>query len=66
MFDTIFYEVEYLVVNKESLAANNIAENLFSQVDEEVSIFMLYDEKVYHCIDGTDAMLQDALIITKM
>ena len=34
ILDTRFYEVEYLDGHKASLAANNIAENIFSQVDE--------------------------------
>ena len=34
MLDTIVFEVEYLDGHKASLAANTIAENLFSKVDE--------------------------------
>ena len=52
----IFYQVEYLYGHKASLFANTIAENLFSQVNEEVKIFMIFDEIVHHCIYGTETM----------
>ena len=65
MFDTIVYEVEYIFVNKASLYANTIAENLFLQVDEEGKRFVLFDEKVCYCICGTDTMQQDAFVVSK-
>ena len=65
ILDTIVYEVEYPDGHKASLAANTISENLFSQVYEEGNIFVLFDEMVYHPIDGTYAIPQDAFIISK-
>ena len=35
ILDTRVYEVEYLDGHRASLSANTIAENIFSQVDEE-------------------------------
>ena len=46
MLGKIFYEVEYLDEHKASLAANTIAENIFSKVDEEGNRFVLFDEIV--------------------
>ena len=43
MLDMIVYEVKYLDGNKALLAANNITENIPSQVDEEENIFVLFD-----------------------
>ena len=53
MLDTIVYEVEYQDVHKVSLDVNTIAENIFSQVDEEGNIFLIFDQIVDHCVDGT-------------
>ena len=65
MLDTIVYEVEYQDVHKVSLDVNTIAENIFSQVDEEDNIFVLFYKIVDHCVDGTDTMHQDAFIVSK-
>ena len=43
MMNTRVYEVEYLYERKVSLAAINIAENVFSQAGEEGNIFVLFD-----------------------
>ena len=64
MLGKIFYEVEYLDEHKASLAANTIAENIFSKVDEEGNRFVLFDEIVDYHVDGTDTMQQDAFIIS--
>ena len=64
MLDTRVYEVEYLDVHKASLAANNIYENIFSKVDEEWNIFVLFDDIVNHRVDGTETMHQDTFIIS--
>ena len=53
MLDTWVYEAEYLDGNKASLDVNTIAENLFPQVDEEGNIFLIFDQIVDHCVDGT-------------
>ena len=64
MFDTRAYEVEYLDGHKESLGVNTIAENIFSQVDEEGSRFVLFDEVVNHRVDGTETMQQGAFVVS--
>ena len=63
--DTRFYEVEYLDGHKASLAANTIAGNLLSQFNKEVNRFVLFDEIVYHRVDGKETMQKDAFIISK-
>ena len=55
---------EYLDGYKAPLAANTIAPNIFSQVDEEGNKFILFDKIVNHCVDGTNTMQQDAFIVT--
>ena len=65
MLDTRFYEVEYLNGYKASLAAITIAENTFSQVDEEGNIFVLFDDIMNHCVDWIETMHQDAFTISK-
>ena len=50
--------------HKASLYANTIPENIFLQVDEEVNRLVLFDEIVYHRVDGTDTMKQDDFIIS--
>ena len=50
------YEDEYIDVHKASLSAYNIAENLFSQVNEEGNRFVLFDEIADCCVDGTETM----------
>ena len=59
ILDTRVYEVEYLDVHKASLAANNIAENIFSKVDEEANIFVPFDDIADHHVDSTENMQQD-------
>ena len=51
--NTRVYEVEYLDGNKESLYENNIAENIFSQVNKEGNRFVLFDDILYHCVGST-------------
>ena len=58
------YEDEYLDVHKASLSAYNITENLFSQVNEEGNRFVVFDDIVNCCVDGTENMQQDAFIIS--
>ena len=63
MLDTRVYEVEYLDVNKASIAANNIAENILSQVDEQGNTFVIFNQMVGPCCDGTDTMQQEKFIV---
>ena len=62
ILDTRIYEVEYLDGHKASLAANAIAESLFSQVDEEGNRFVLLDGIVDHRVDGQQLQKADAFI----
>ena len=64
MLYTKVQEVEYLDVHKSSIASNNIAENLFPQVDEEGNGFMLFYEIVDHSVDGTEITQKNALIVS--
>ena len=64
MLDTRVYDIEYLDGHKESLAANTIAEYLFSQVDEEGNIFVIFDDIVYHRVGGTYIIHKGAFIIS--
>ena len=62
ILDTRLYEVEYLDGHRASLTANTIAENLFSQVDEEGNRFALLDAVIDHRVDGTEVKQDDAFI----
>ena len=64
MLDTRVSEVEHLYVQKAVLAANTISENIFSQVDEEGNIFVLFDEIVDNRVDGKDTIQKDAFIVS--
>ena len=48
ILDTRMYEIEYLDGERTSLAANNIAENLFAQIDDEGNRQVLMDEIIGH------------------
>ena len=52
--------------SKTSLAANNIAENLFAQIDDEGNRQVLMDEIIGHRSNEHDVKRQDAFITTKM
>ena len=54
------YEVEYLDGFTTSMAANSIAENMFSQVDEEGNRHVLFDKFVEHRCDGNQVNIQDS------
>jgi hypothetical protein len=62
ILDTRVYEVEYLDGHKASLAANTIAENLFSQVDEEGNRFILMDSIADHRVNGHQLGQDEAFI----
>ena len=65
ILDTRMYEVQYHDGEKASLAANNIAENLFAQVDDEGNRQVLMDEIIGHRSNEQALKRQDAFIITK-
>ena len=48
ILDTRMYEVEYLDGERTPLVANNIAENLFPQIDNEGNRQVLMDEIIGH------------------
>ena len=64
ILDSRMYEVEYQDGTKASLAANYIAENLFTQVDQEGNRHILLDELIDYRVNGCEVELQDAFITT--
>ena len=65
LLDTRIYEVEYLDGYKASLSANEIAQNLFAQVDEEGNRYVLFDSIVDHRKNSEALTKEDAFIKTK-
>ena len=65
ILDTRMYKVEYLDGERASLAANNIAENLFAQIDDEGNRQVLMDEIIGHWSNEHAVKQQDAFIMTK-
>ena len=66
ILDTRMYEVEYLDGERTSLAANNIAENLFAQIDDDGNHQVLMDEIIGHRSNEHAMKQQDAFIVTNM
>ena len=64
ILDTRMYEIEYLDGERTSLAANNIAENLFAQIDDEGNCQVLMDEIIGHRSNELAVKQQDAFITT--
>ena len=64
ILDTRMYEIEYLDGERTSLAANNIAENLFAQIDDEGNRQVLMDEIIGHRSNEHAVKQQDAFITT--
>ena len=64
IINTRMYEVKYQDVHTVALAANIIAENIFSQVDEEGNHSVLFDEIVDVRKYGTHVLQQDAFVTT--
>ena len=64
ILDSRMYEVEYQDSTKASLAAKYIAENLFTQVDQEGNRHALLDELIDYRVNGCEVKLQDAFITT--
>ena len=65
ILDTRMYKVEYLDGERASLAANNIAENLFAQIDDEGNRQVLMDEIIGHRSNKHAVKQQDAFNTTK-
>ena len=64
LLDTRVYEVEYLDGKTASLSAKAIAENLFSQVDEEGHRHVLFDSIIDHRTTGKEIKRQDAYVVS--
>jgi hypothetical protein len=62
ILDTRLYEVEYKDGYKAAMAANTIAENLFSQVDGDGHRQVIFDAIIGHRTDGTEIVEADAFI----
>ena len=62
LLDTRVYEVQFPDGHTEEFAANTIAENIYSQVDEEGNQFQLLDEVVDHHRDGSAISSDDKWI----
>ena len=65
ILDTRVYEVEYADGFKAALAANEIASNLFDQVDDEGNRFVLIDSIVDHRKNSKALSKNKAFITTK-
>ena len=65
ILDTRVYEVEYVDGPKASMVANDIAMNLFAQVDAEGNRHALFDKISDHHTDGKEIKKQDAFITAK-
>ena len=52
ILDTWMYEVEYAYGHKAAMTANNIANNLFAQVNQDGNRFVLFNEIINHRKDG--------------
>ena len=62
MLDTRMYEVEYLDGYKQSISANELAINLFSNVDQEGNRYVLFSEIIDHRTDGSEVKPEDGFI----
>ena len=65
ILDTRMFEVEFLDGEKQAMAANVIAENMFAQVDQEGHRFMLIDEIIDFRSDDRAVKQADAWTTTK-
>ena len=57
ILDTRMDKVEYLDRFLTIMAANSIAENMFSQVEKDVNRHVLFDEIVEHQCDGNQVKM---------
>ena len=65
ILDSRMYEVEFQDGHRASMAANAIAENLFSQIDDEGNRHVLFDEIADHRTNGKHITQQDAFVVTR-
>ena len=65
ILDTRMFEVEFQDGHKASMAANAIAENLFSQIDDEGNRHVLFQEIVDYRTNGKQVLQQDAFITNR-
>lgn len=63
--DTRIYEIEFQDDHTEAISASVIAENLFSQVDEEGRRHTVLDHIIDARTDGTQTSEDDAFMVTK-
>ena len=66
ILDTWMYEVEYADGHKTAMTANEIASNLFSQVDQDEQRFLLFNAIIDLQTDGTQINEGEALSIFPM
>jgi hypothetical protein len=64
ILDTCMFEVEFLDGHTASMTANAIAENLFSQVNEDGNQLQLLDEIIDYCQSANALKSTDAFIVT--
>ena len=62
LLDSRLYEVEYLDGKIDSLTANQISENLFSQVDPEGNRYVLFESICDHRTDGKQILKENGFI----
>jgi hypothetical protein len=62
LLDFRVYEVQFPDGHTEEFAANTIAENIFSQVDEEDNQYLSLEEIANHCRNGSAIAIDDKWI----
>jgi hypothetical protein len=62
LLDTRIYKVQFPDGHTEEYAANAIAENIYSQVDEEGNQYLLLKETTDHSRDGSAIVIDDKWI----
>ena len=65
ILDTRMYEVEFMDGTKQSLSANYITENVFTQVDQDGNRQVLLDKIIDYCTTSNKEKQQDAFITTR-
>ena len=65
ILDTRMYKVEFMDGTKQSLSANYITENVFTQVDQDGNRQVLLDEIIDYRTTGKEVKQQDAFITTR-
>ena len=63
ILDTRMYEVKYIDGHKASLTANTIAKNMFSQVNNEGNIHVLFNKMIDHRSTVLALKQDDAFIV---